>query len=211
MKYAKLSAYRAKKIVQMFSADIVASKAACLLVHNRKTVDHYYQYIRKALVSYLEGSEYQLSGTIQIDSLLMDESKDWDVIGLRDQDDHIIVVSLKDTSFNTFVAAIKKYVAVGSTIYTRSLKDGQNLSRFGYKHCEIGNTDTEFLFGKKATLAGIHSFRSYARRRQRYYNGYCSRSCYTHFKECEFRFKRDYEEIFSSVLDILKKFERIER
>lgn len=203
MKYAKLSEYKIKKILTLFCIDIVASKAAYILKLNRKTVDHYYHHFRMMLTVNSEESGEYLSGQVEIAILYKCNNCNYVIVGMADKHAKVVIVQIPKNKLID-IALIKKHIADGSTLFIAKDTCEENFSHYGYKHCEMGDRESEVLYDKKCTLNTVHSFSSYCKRRLNQFNGPSNLDCYMHFKECEFRFNRTFSQLNSIMLTILK-------
>ena len=66
-KKSKLSNFKIKKILILFSEDIISTKAANILGLNRKTVDRYYSLFRKKILMASINEMKQLGGEFEYD------------------------------------------------------------------------------------------------------------------------------------------------
>lgn len=73
----------------------------------------------------------------------------------------------------------------------------------GYpKHCRINHSADEFA-NDESNVRGIVSFWSFAKRRLQKFNGVRKEM---HLKECEYRFNHRNENLYRTLLTLLKKF-----
>jgi transposase-like protein len=124
-------------------------------------------------------------------------------VGMAGKNANIVVVKIEQNNFVT-IDIIKRYVVSGSTLFTAKGICEDNFSCYGYKHCEIGNKETELLFHKKCMLNTIHSFSSYSKRRMIQFSGSGCRDCFLYFNECAFRFTHRNVSMYDAMLPILK-------
>ena len=164
MKYAKLSAHKIKKIMICFSEDLSFSKTAILLNINRKTVDHYNSAFRKIIYFHvsLRHLYYKLSGEVEV--CLLNEPKKNSILLLKERGGPI-----KIEFFHTngeIPEIIQRNICFGAFVYTKRNLVDHNLSMLGYKHCELGNKETEILFKRKVSLNEVISFLSFLKKRR---------------------------------------------
>lgn len=204
MKYAKLSDYKIKKILKLFCVDITSNKSAKLLNINRKTIDHYYHQFR-AMINLKSNFDFTLfSEQVEIDVLGICPISDHIILGMVGSNKKIFIARIPKNDQVALQEIIQKHVMRGTTIFSGDHLHCENLSYLGYKHCEVGNKEAEFLFNKKCSLNNIHYFAGYCKRRLAKFNGKGQRNYHFYFRECAFRLERTTDQLYNEMTYLLR-------
>ena len=215
MKYSKISNFKIKKILQCFSNELTSTQTAKHLNLNRNTTDRYYQIFREKIVEFQEQNLKKLSGDIEIDESYFGSKHRGDkrgrstqskipVIGILKRNGQVYAQIIPDVSRKTLVPIIDKLVQKSkSNVYTDQWRSYDSLVLSGYKHYRI-NHSKEFVKNHHH-INGIESFWSFTKRRLARFNG-VKKYFYLHLKECEWRWKRNEQELQKSLIKILNKF-----
>lgn len=101
---------------------------------------------------------------------------------------------------------VRNLIDKKSNIYTDKWKTYDGLVLDGYKHKRVKHSK-EFVDKKdsKNHINGIENFWGWCKNRLRKFNGINRDKFYLHLKECEFRFNHKNENIYSIILEILRK------
>jgi transposase len=67
IKWAKLSTFKIKKVLQYFCEDLTATQTSKLLNLNRNTVNKYYKLFREKIVLYQETTNKPFKGEVELD------------------------------------------------------------------------------------------------------------------------------------------------
>ncbi len=216
---SKISERKFREIVRYFALDIEAKKTAEIVGLNRKTVQNYYNKIRKAIANYQEQTT-QFSGEVELDeSYFGGKRKGKDkrgrnvvdkipVFGIKKRDGKVYTQIIKNASKAEIRPIIKRLIAKDSTIYTDKWKAYDGLVLDGYKHYRI-NHSKEFSKGKTNHINGIENFWGWSKMRLAKFRGLSRKNFYLHLKECEFRFNHrelNSKELYAKILGIIRKF-----
>lgn len=211
---SKLSTFKLKKILKLFSEDIPAVKTASLLGLNRKTADRYYNLFREKIFEFSLKEMEVISGEIEVDESYFGAKRvrgkrgrgaagKTPVFGLLKRNGKVFVTAVPNCSKETLMPIIEGKVLEGSTIHSDGWKAYDGLILNGYDHYRVHHSKNEFARGK-SHVNGIESFWSFAKRRLTKFNGISSGKFELHLKECEFRFNYRNTNIYAKMLKIIK-------
>jgi transposase len=214
LKYSKISKYKVKKILMLFSEDITAVKAASILKLNRKTIDRYYNLFREKIMQVSIREMEVISGEIELDESYFGAKRvrgkrergaagKTPVFGLLKRDGKVFVTVVKNCSKAELMPIIKGHILEGSTIHTDGWKAYDGLILNGYDHYRVHHSNNEFARGKNH-VNGIESFWSFAKRRLAKFNGIASQKFHVYLKECEFRFNYRNCDIYAKMLEVIR-------
>lgn len=222
IKNSKLSAYKVRKIIHCFCVDIPASKTAELLGINRNTINRWYSLFRQAIFLKQSTLKEQLVGSIEVDESYFGAKRHrgyhgklkrgrgtlkQPVFGVFERDGRVYTEIVPNCKKHTLQGVIKGKVAVESVIYSDGWRGYSGLVYVGYaKHFRVTHKDNEFARDGHCHINGIESFWSFTKRRLAKFNG-VSKNFELHLKECEWRFKRETNELSLELEAILKKFQ----
>lgn len=216
MKFNRLSKYKIRKILGLFSKDINASISAQILRINRNTINRYYNFFREAIFrESLIFLEKEL-GIFEIDESYFGARRvrgirgrgaagKTPVFGLLKRNGKVFVALVNNCSKDELLPIIQGKILEGSTIYTDGWKAYDGLILNGYEHYRVYHSKNEFARGK-SHVNGIESFWSFAKRRLAKFNGLSDHKFFLHLKECEFRFNNRHENLEQKILKIMHKF-----
>lgn len=109
-----------------------------------------------------------------------------------------------NTSRKTLQGVIRGRVDLESVIHSDGWRAYNGLVDLGYKkHFRVYHSKNEFAHGKNH-INGIESFWGYAKTRLSKFRGMNKNTFYLHLKECEFRFNFRKENIYKTLLNLLK-------
>ena len=129
LKRSKISERKFREIVKYFALDLEAKKTAEIINLNRKTVQSYYNKVRKAIANYQEQTT-QFSGEVELDeSYFGGKRKGKDkrgrnvvdkipVFGIKKRDGKVYTQIIKNASKAEIRPIIKRLIEKDSTIYT---------------------------------------------------------------------------------------------
>ena len=111
-----------------------------------------------------------------------------------------------DCSKATLQGIIRGRVGLESVIHSDGWRGYDGLVDLGYqKHFRVEHSHNEFT-NKHAHINGIESFWGFAKTRLVRFRGLRKEVFYFHLKECEFRFNHRQEDIYLSVLKMLRLY-----
>jgi len=214
MKYSKLSTFKIKKILGCFADELTAVQAGKQLGLNRHTCDRYYQVFREQIARHQEEQKIKFRGSVEIDESYFGSRHRGDkrgrsterkipVIGLLKRRGQVYTEIIPDASRSSLMPIIQGLIVKSrSNIYTDKWRSYDSLVFQGYKHTRI-NHSKEFVRGHNH-INGIESFWSYVKRKMRKHNGIKRDRFYWYLKESEFRFNHRHENLYKSLLKIIK-------
>lgn len=216
LKYSKITEYKVKKILKLFSEDLPATKTARLLEMNRKTIDRWYSIFREKILKASVEEMQCLRGEFEVDESYFGAKRvrgkrgrgaagKTPVFGLLKRDGKVFVSIVKNCSKDELMPIIQGKILEGSTIHSDGWKAYDGLILNGYTHYRVHHSANEFARGKNH-VNGIEAFWSFAKRRLAKFNGVASHKFHLYLKESEFRFNYRHSDFYAKMLLILKKF-----
>jgi len=215
-----LSAYKQKKIMRAFAADLTATQAAVMLGLNRKTVNRYYGLFRAAIHAHQCRQSALLVGTIECDESYFGADRPRGVLGPRkrgrgtqkqpvfgifERGGRVFTEIVPDVAARTLQNAIRGKVSLRSVVVTDGWRGYDGLVDVGYdKHLRIKKyrkQGSRFTDGA-VHINGIESFWSYTKRRLARFNG-VRMNFELHLKECEWRWGKNPDTILAELPTLL--------
>jgi len=212
----KITNYKIKKILRLFSEDLPATKTASILDLNRKTIDRYYNIFReKILLASIKEMEV-VSGEIELDESYFGAKRirgkrgrgaagKTPVFGVLKRNGKVFVTVVKRCSKQELLPIIKGHILEGSIIHTDGWKAYDGLILNGYDHYRVHHSKNEFARGRNH-INGIESFWAFAKRRLAKFNGISGHKFHFYLKESEFRFNYRNQNFYDKMLEVIKKF-----
>ena len=220
IKYSKLSDYKIKKILKCFCSDIDATKTAEILGLNRKTINHYYRIFREVIFEKQQQDLSLFFGEIELDEAYFGAKRlrgvnmpqkrgrgTWKqaVFGVFERDGRVYTELIPNAKSETLRKVIRGKVSLESIVFTDGWRGYSGLLDMGFeKHFRIDKSKS-FSNQNGVHINGIESFWSFTKRRLAKFNGVKS-TFILHLKECEFRWKKNTEEMEKELWKLLKKY-----
>ena len=219
IKYSKLSDYKIKKILKCFCSDIDATKTAEILGLNRKTINHYFRIFREVIFEKQQQDLSLFFGEIELDEAYFGAKRlrgvnmpqkrgrgTWKqaVFGVFERDGRVYTELIPNAKSETLRKVIRGKVSLESILFTDGWRGYSGLLDMGFeKHFRIDKSKS-FSNQNGVHINGIESFWSFTKRRLAKFNGVKS-TFILHLKECEFRWKKNTEEMEKELWELLKK------
>ena len=220
IKYSKLSDYKIKKILKCFCSDIDATKTAEILGLNRKTINHYFRIFREVIFEKQQQDLSLFFGEIELDEAYFGAKRlrgvnmpqkrgmgTWKqaVFGVFERDGRVYTELIPNAKSETLRKVIRGKVSLESIVFTDGWRGYSGLLDMGFeKHFRIDKSKS-FSNQNGVHINGIESFWSFTKRRLAKFNGVKS-TFILHLKECEFRWKKNTEEMEKELWKLLKKY-----
>lgn len=220
IKYSKLSDYKIKKILKCFCSDIDATKTAEILGLNRKTINHYYRIFREVIFEKQQQDLSLFFGEVELDEAYFGAKRlrgvnmpqkrgrgTWKqaVFGVFERDGRVYTELIPNAKSETLRKVIRGKVSLESIVFTDGWRGYSGLLDMGFeKHFRIDKSKS-FSNQNGVHINGIESFWSFTKRRLAKFNGVKS-TFILHLKECEFRWKKNTEEMEKELWKLLKKY-----
>ena len=218
---AKLSRYKIKKIIRCFCLDFTATQTSKLLEFNRKTINRYY-IIFRYVIAYNQYNEFQkFVGKIELDESYFGARRargfhgklkrgrgtmKQPVFGIFERNGKVYTEIVPNCKKKTLRAIILGKINKNTVINTDGWPGYNGLVDVGYdKHFRVNHSKNEFSKGNGIHINGIESFWSFTKRRLAKFNG-VKANFYLHLKECEWRWKKDEDELQDDLMRILRKY-----
>ena len=218
---AKLTGYKIKKIIECFSLDLTATQTGKLLKLNRKTINEYYMTFRCAIALNQHGEFEKFVGMVELDESYFGARRmrgfrgklkrgrgtmKQPVFGIFERNGRVYTEIVPDCKKRTLQPVILGKVSKDTVVYSDGWRGYNGLVSVGYdKHYRVNHGENEFARDSHIHINGIESFWSFTKRRLVRFNG-VKKYFYLHLKECEWRWKRNEQELQKSLIKILNKF-----
>jgi len=220
-KQTRLGAHKTREIIRCFSLDLTSVKTAEILKLNRKTVDNWYNYIRKII--YLK-CQNEKQKKIWWWVFELDESYFWPtrvkwkrwrwawwktiVFGLLKRDWRVYTEIIPNAKAKSIIPIIRGKIDENSTINTDWWKAYDWLVDLWFeKHFRVHHGKNEFARWRQH-INWIESFWSFTKRRISKFNWIRKDFFDLYLKESEFRYnvRVNGEDLYKTLLKILRNF-----
>lgn len=215
---SRVSEHRFRKLARCFALDLTATDAAVLTGLSRRTVNELYGRIRHRLAEDCERAlrAGQAAGEVELDESYFGPrrvrgkpgrgaSGKTIVFGIFERGGRVYTEIVPDCARKTLRAVIRGRVGLEAIIHTDGWSGYDGLVDVGYaKHFRVMHRDREFATGRNH-INGIESFWSFAKRRMLKFNGLRGEHFVLHLKECEWRFNHRGEDLYRSLLSLLRQ------
>ena len=213
---SRISEKKFREIIRHFALDLTANRTALLTELTHKTVNQIYLKIRHRLAQdCLRQSPF--SGEVEVDESYFGAKRvkgkrgrgasgKTIVFGIYKRNGKVFTEIVPDVQRKTLQAIIRGRVGIETVIHSDSRRGYNGLVDSGYpKHFRVNHSADEFA-NADSNINGIESFWSYAKRRLQKFNGVKKDTFYLHLKECEYRFNHRNENLYDTLLTLLKKY-----
>jgi len=212
---SRISEKKFREIIKYFALDLTANRTAQLTGLTHKTVNQIYLKIRLRLAQDSERAS-PFSGEVEVDESYFGARRvkgkrgrgaggKTIVFGIYKRNGKVFTEIVPNVQRKTLQAVIRGRVGIETIIHSDLWRGYDGLVDLGYpKHLRVNHSADEFAT-KDSNINGIESFWSYAKRRLQKFNGVKKDTFYLHLKECEYRFNHREENLYRTLLTLLKK------
>jgi transposase len=213
---SRISEHKFRQIIRYFALDLTANRTAQLTGLTHKTVNQIYLKIRVRLAQDCQRAS-PFSGTVEVDESYFGArrvrgkrgrgaSGKTIVFGIFKRNGKVYTEIVSDCARRTLQAIIGGRVSVESIIHSDMWRGYNGLVDVGYpKHFRVNHGANEFS-NIDSNINGIESFWSFSKRRLQKFNGVKKETFFLHLKECEYRFNHRDENLYYTILTLLRKF-----
>ncbi len=213
---SRISEKKFREIIKYFALDLTANRTAQLTGLTHKTVNQIYLKIRLRLAQDCQ-RESPFCGEVEVDESYFGArrvkgkrgrgaSGKTIVFGIYKRNGKVFTEIVEDVQKKTLQAIIRGRVSIETVIHSDSWRGYNGLVDLGYpKHFRVNHSREEFAT-KDSNINGIESFWSFAKRRLQKFNGLNKNTFNLHLKECEYRFNHREENLYRTLLTLLKKY-----
>lgn len=213
---SRISERKFREIIKYFALDLTANRTAQLTGLTHKTVNQIYLKIRLRLAQDCQ-RESPFSGEVEVDESYFGAKRvkgkrgrgaagKTIVFGIYKRNGKVFTEIVKDVQKKTLQAIIRGRVGIETIVHSDFWRGYNGLVDIGYpKHFRVNHSADEFA-NDESNINGIESFWSYAKRRLQKFNGVKKETFNLHLKECEYRFNHRNENLYRTLLTLLKKF-----
>jgi transposase len=214
LKRSRISPQKFRQILRYFSLDLTACQMTALTGLNRNTINRYLTLIRRAIALHCE-SESPFAGESELDESYFGAKRirgkrgrgaygKTIVFGIYKRNGCVYTEIVPNCSRKTLYAIVEGKVSQDSTIHTDGFRSYDSIVDLGYqKHYRINHGNDEFALGTNH-INGIEGFWGLAKVRLVKFRGMRKSTFYLHLKECEFRFNYRKQNLYSTLLKIIK-------
>jgi transposase-like protein len=212
---SKISEAKFRQILRYFCLDLTASDCAVLSGISLRSINPLYLRLRRrmaercALVNPLKGeleADESYFGPKRIRGKRGRGAGNKTIVfGLLKRGKHVYTEIVPDASKPTLQAIIRGKADIASVIHTDGWPGYEGLVDMGFdKHYRVNHGANEFARGTRH-VNGIESFWSYAKHRLTQFHGVPRHTFYLHLKESEFRFNHRHENLYQTLLSLLRQ------
>ena len=211
---SRISEGKFREIIKYFAIDLTANRTAQLTGLTHKSVNQIYLKIRHRLAQSCQRAS-SFSGEVEVDESYFGAKRvrgkrgrgasgKTIVFGIYKRNGCVFTEIVPDVQRRTLQAIIRGRVGIETVIHSDGWRGYNGLVDVGYpKHFRVNHSANEFA-SADSNINGIESFWSYAKRRLQKFNGVKKDTFYLHLKESEFRFNHRNENLYRSLLSLLK-------
>ncbi len=213
---SRISEKKFRVIIKYFALDLTANRTAQLTGLTHKSVNQIYLKIRLRLAQDCQ-RESPFCGEVEVDESYFGArrvkgkrgrgaSGKTIVFGIYKRNGKVFTEIVPNVQKRTLQAIIHGRVSIETIIHSDSWRGYNGLVDLGYpKHFRVNHSADEFAT-KDSNINGIESFWSFAKRRLQKFNGLNKNTFNLHLKECEYRFNHREENLYRTLLTLLKKY-----
>jgi len=213
---SRISEKKFREIIKYFALDLTANRTAQLTGLTHKTVNQIYLKIRLRLAQDCQ-RESPFAGEVEVDESYFGARRvkgkrgrgagsKTIVFGMYKRNGKVFTEIVPNVQKKTLQAIIRGRVGIETIIHSDSWRGYNGLVDLGYpKHFRVNHSADEFA-NSDSNINGIESFWSYAKRRLQKFNGVKKETFNLHLKECEYRFNHRNENLYRTLLTLLKKY-----
>ena len=214
-KYGKISERKFREILRYFALDFTASDTAKLTHVSVRSINTIFLKLRKRIAQECE-QQTPFKGVVELDESYFGPRRARGkrgrgagsktiVFGIFKRNDKVYTEIVPDVSKASLVKVIRGHVSIESVVHTDGWRGYNGLVDVGYsKHFRVQHGHNQFATGNRH-INGIESFWSYAKRRLVKFNGVSQKTFYLHLKETEFRFNHRSQNLYKTLLNLLRK------
>ncbi len=218
LKRIRISDKKFTLLVRSFAVDLTALQTAKIVLLNRNTVNRYFSYFRRQVVSQAlkERVKERIANGVEIDESYFGPrrqrgkrgrgaSKKIVVLGLLKRNGHVYAQIIPDASREEILPIINKTVKSGADIYTDGWRSYDALAVYGYNHKKVNHEKNDFAH-QDIHINGVESFWSWTKRRLAKFNGVPKVLFEVNLLESEWRFNHRPD-----ILEQIRKLIRFRR
>lgn len=209
MAFQRITDKKKRLLFLCFKNDLTATQTSDLLNLNRKTINRYFNLLRKEIFfksikeAKAEIGEYELDESYFGAKRIRGKrgrgaAGKTPVFGLLKRGEKVFVTIVPNCTRETLMPIIKGLILEKSTIFTDGWKAYDGLVLNGYDHYRVFHSENEFARGK-SHVNGIENFWSFAKGRLSKFNGCSSSNFIYHLKECEWRYNHRHEDLYKLI------------
>jgi len=213
---SRISEKKFREIIKYFALDLTANRTAVLTGLTHKTVNQIYLKIRVRLAQDCQ-RQSPFSGEVEVDESYFGARRvkgkcgrgagsKTIVFGIYKRNGKVFTEIVPNVQRKTLQAIVRGRVGIETIIHSDGWRGYNGLVDIGYpKHFRVNHSANEFA-NDESNINGIESFWSSAKRRLQKFNGVKKETFNLHLKECEYRFNHRNENLYRTLLTLLKKF-----
>jgi transposase-like protein len=216
-RHAHLSETHFRRLLRLFALDLEATKVAALTGLNRNTVNRYFQLLRVRIAAHCERAA-PLGGTVEVDESYFGPhrvrgkagrgaGKKTIVFGILKRNGQVYTEIIPNVKKATIQAIIRGHVTPAAIVCSDGYHAYNGLAKLGFtKHYRVPHRGWVLVGRRRGVhINGIESFWAAAKTRLARRRGMRADRFYWHLKECEFRFNHRSENLYRTLLKIVRK------
>ncbi len=213
---SKISEAKFREIIRYFVADLSATQIANISDVSRNSINKYVMAIRQRIFVFCNAdSPFDALGDVELDESYFGARRvrgkrgrgaygKTIVFGLLKRGGKVYTEIVPDCKSKTLQDIVRGKVSAESIIHTDGWRGYDGLVDIGYgKHFRVNHSNNVFA-NNQSHSNGIESFWSYAKIRLVKFRGIKKDSFYLHLKECEFRFNHRSNNLYATMLKLIR-------
>ena len=212
---SRISERKFREILLLFSEDLMATQIARITGISRNTINTIVRQIRELIALHCELCS-PFRGEVEVDESFFGARRQKGkrgrgalgktiVFGIYKRNGNVYTEIVPNCSRATLHAIITARVNKRSTIHSDKWRGYNGLVDLGYrKHYRLDHGRDEFVRGH-SHINGIEGFWGLAKTRLVKFKGMHKQTFYLHLKECEFRYNYRNQNIYKTLLGLLKE------
>lgn len=214
-KSAKISEVKFRYLLRLFALDLTASDTARLTGLSVRSINTIYLRLRRRMQAECH-VPVELAGAVEVDECYFGPRRvrgkrgrgaggKTVVFGLFKRGGQVYTEIVPNCQKKTLQAIIRGKVDASAMVNTDGWRGYDGLVDVGYdRHFRVHHGQDEFVQGA-AHINGIESFWGFAKARLQQFRGLRQELFLLHLKECEFRFNHRHQDLYKSLLKLLRQ------
>ena len=214
-RYAKISEAKFRYFLRLFALDLTASDTTRLTGLSVRSVNTLYLRLRHRLQAECP-VPVELAGAVEVDESYFGPRRvrgkrgrgaggKTVVFGLFKRGGQVYTEIVPNCQKKTLQAIIRGKIDVSAMVNTDGWRGYDGLVDVGYdRHFRVHHGKDEFVQGA-SHINGIESFWSFAKSRLQQFHGVAKDTFELHLKECEFRFNHRHQDLYKTLLKLLRQ------
>ena len=213
---SRITEAKFREIIRCFSLDLTSVQISKLTGISRVSVNRILYLVRVMIAKECDKQSPFTEGEFEVDESYFGARRQKGksgrgaygktiVFGIIKRQGNVYTEIVPDCSKASLQAIIRGKIHPDSVIHSDSWRGYNGLVDVGFKkHFRINHSDNKFA-DKGTHINGIEGFWGFAKMRLMKFRGMTPKTFYLHLKECEFRFNNRHNNLYKTLLDLIRK------